>query len=153
MINIIEKLFDEDYCDYVYDYAKNNFVKELRGDSVTWRIQKNTNIDFENEIKSKMSHLINFNNYRLNKLFLTEYYKNESLIIHLDKGSTDNLIIQLTSGFTGGEFIIEDKLFNFNKGDCVQFDGSKLKHGLVPVKSGIRAALNFWITPLGKKLL
>jgi hypothetical protein len=59
MINIIEKLFDEDCCDYVYDYAKNNFVKELRGDSVTWRIQKNTNIDFENEIKSKMSHLIN----------------------------------------------------------------------------------------------
>jgi predicted 2-oxoglutarate/Fe(II)-dependent dioxygenase YbiX len=152
MINIIENFFDEDYCNYVYDYAKNNFIKELRY-STNWKTQKNTNIDFENKIKNKVSHLINFNDCRLNKIFLTEYYKNESLVTHLDNGSTDNLIIQLTSDFTGGEFIIEDKLFNFNKGDCVRFDGSKLKHGLVPVKSGVRAALNIWITPLGKKIL
>jgi predicted 2-oxoglutarate/Fe(II)-dependent dioxygenase YbiX len=152
MIDIIENFFDDDYCDYIYEYAKNNFIPELRY-GTNWKIKKNTKIKFENKIKSEISHLINFNDYRLNKIFLTEYYENESLITHLDNGSTDNLIIQLTSGFTGGEFIIEDKLFNFNKGDCVRFDGGKLKHGLIPVKSGVRAALNIWITPLGKKII
>ena len=152
MIDIIDKLFDDDYCDYVYDYAKNNFITESRY-SIDWKIKKNTNKEFENKIKSKISHLINFNDYRANKIFLTEYFENDSLVYHVDNGSVDNLIIQLTSDFTGGEFIIDDNFFNVNKGDCIRFNGSKLKHGLTPIKSGIRAALNIWISPIGKKIL
>jgi len=152
MIDVIKNFFDDDYCDYVYEHAKNNFITELRY-FTNWKIKKNTNIEFENKIKNKLSHLIDFDNNRLNNLFLTEYFENDSLITHLDNGSVDNLIIQLTSGFTGGEFIIEEKLFNVGKGDCIRFNGSKLKHGLSPVKSGVRAALNIWITPKGKKIL
>jgi hypothetical protein len=152
MIDVIENFFDDDYCNYVYEYAKNNFTPESRH-ATNWKIKKNTNIEFENKIKSKISHLIDFNSYRVNKLFLTEYEIDESLTTHLDNGSVDNLIIQLTSGFTGGEFIIEEKLFNLNKGDCVRFNGAKLKHGLRPIKSGTRAALNIWISPIGKKII
>ena len=152
MIDVIENFFDDDYCNYVYEYTKNNFTPESRY-ATNWKIKKNTNIEFENKIKNKISHLIDFESHRVNKLFLTEYEIGESLTTHLDNGSVDNLIIQLTSGFTGGEFIIEEKLFNLNKGDCIRFNGAKFKHGLRPIKSGIRAALNIWISPKGKKIL
>ena len=30
MIDVIKNFFDDDYCDYVYEHAKNNFITELR---------------------------------------------------------------------------------------------------------------------------
>ena len=38
------------------------------------------------------------------------------------------------------------KLFDLGIGEGISFDGSKVFHGVLPVITGIRCALNIWMT-------
>jgi Rps23 Pro-64 3,4-dihydroxylase Tpa1-like proline 4-hydroxylase len=101
----------------------------------------------------------NFNLKNFN-ISLTSYYNGRYLNLHKDKLSELTTVIVLSDEFEGGEFALcEDKnppinfetldgvsTFNLKLGDSISFDGSKTYHGVLPVTSGTRYALNIWMT-------
>jgi hypothetical protein len=103
-----------------------------------------------------------YNNFNLKNfnISLTSYYNGRYLNLHKDKSSELTTVIVLSDGFEGGEFALsEDKnppmhfetlegvsIFNLKIGDSISFNGSSTYHGVLPVTSGVRYALNIWMT-------
>lgn len=147
MIKFYHKLFDSDYCNYVYDFAINNFLEDDRM-KYGWNALSNTSKEFELGLKDKLSEYIDWDKRYIEWINLTTYETHKSLRMHTDSRSTQTLVIQLNDEFTGGEFIISDSIeediTRMHKGDCLMFNGSKLMHGVNQVRSGVRYSLNIW---------
>jgi predicted 2-oxoglutarate/Fe(II)-dependent dioxygenase YbiX len=91
---------------------------------------------------------------------LTSYYDGRYLNLHKDKTSELTTVIVLTDNFDGGQFVLSNEnnssthfknldgmsIFDLKLGDSISFNGSKTYHGVLPVTSGIRCALNIWMT-------
>ena len=63
-------------------------------------------------------------------------------------------MISLTDGYDDGRFVLSNtqcKLddattkIHLGLGEGVTFEGNKIYHGVMPVKTGIRCALNIWM--------
>jgi len=147
MIKFYHKLFDLDYCNYMYNFAINNFIEDDRK-KTGWNAMTNKSNEFELELKDKLKNYIDWNKRYIEWINLTTYETNKHLHLHTDSESTQTLVIQLNDEFTGGEFIISDsideEIIRMNTGDCLMFNGSKLMHGVNQVRSGIRYSLNLW---------
>jgi hypothetical protein len=91
---------------------------------------------------------------------LTAYYNNRYLNLHKDTTSELTTVIVLSDGYDGGKFALsedDNSSFHFEKmdgistfdlklGDVISFNGSTTYHGVLPITSGIRYALNIWMT-------
>jgi len=147
MIKFYNKLFDLDYCNYMYEFAINNFIEDIRTKN-GWNAMTNKSNEFEIELKDKLKNHIDWSNRYVEWINLTTYETNRYLQLHTDSRSTQTLVIQLNNEFTGGEFVISDsideEIIKMNTGDCLMFNGSKLMHGVNQIKSGIRYSLNIW---------
>jgi len=104
----------------------------------------------------------NYNDFNLKNfnISLTSYYNGRYLNLHKDKTSELTTVIVLSDGFEGGEFALCQaenppihfetlegvSTFNLKLGDAISFDGSATYHGVLPVTSGTRYALNVWMT-------
>jgi predicted 2-oxoglutarate/Fe(II)-dependent dioxygenase YbiX len=83
---------------------------------------------------------------------LTEYCSGSYLDLHTDSTSNYTTVIALTDDYSDGRFCLstQNKLHNsdvkldLKLGQGVTFDGSTL-HGVLPVHSGVRYALNIWM--------
>jgi Rps23 Pro-64 3,4-dihydroxylase Tpa1-like proline 4-hydroxylase len=112
------------------------------------------NGDFKLWFDYSTFNLKNFN------ISLTSYYDGRYLNLHKDKSSELTTVIVLSDNFNGGQFALcEDKnppihfetlesvsTFNLKLGDSISFNGSTTYHGVLPVTSGTRYALNIWMT-------
>ena len=78
---------------------------------------------------------------------LSVYREGIRLLEHTDVRSTLTVVSTLTDGYEGGRFYIDGQTLSLSKGDCLVFDGSRIKHGVEEIKSGIRISLNLWMTP------
>jgi hypothetical protein len=96
------------------------------------------------------------NEFKINdvNISLTKYYDNRWLDLHLDKTSQLTTVIVLSDEFDDGRFVLSTnnsdikngEKYNLQIGDGISFDGSKIYHGVLPVNTGIRYALNIWMT-------
>jgi hypothetical protein len=91
---------------------------------------------------------------------LTSYYNGRYLNLHKDKSSELTTVIVLSDNFNGGQFVLtedENPPYHFDTltglticdlklGDSISFNGSSTYHGVLPVTSGVRYALNIWMT-------
>lgn len=131
-------------CRRVYD---NNLKQEI----LSVFKEKNNNND--------LSLWFNFSNINVKNIniSLTRYYDGRFLELHKDSTSTLTTVIVLTEEFSDGRFVLSEK---YNKnimdnddmvvthlkiGQGISFNGSEVFHGVLPVKTGIRCALNVWM--------
>ena len=91
---------------------------------------------------------------------LTSYYDGRYLNLHKDPTSELTTVIVLSDGYEGGQFAISYEtnpsiyfenlngieIFDLKLGDSISFNGSTTYHGVLPVTSGTRYALNIWMT-------
>ena len=91
---------------------------------------------------------------------LTSYYDGRYLNLHKDTTSELTTVIVLSDGYEGGQFAISYEtnpsiyfenlngieIFDLKLGDSISFNGSTTYHGVLPVTSGTRYALNIWMT-------
>lgn len=129
--------------------------------------------------EGKLKLWFSFENFHLRdfNISLTKYYDGRYLNLHLDKFSQLTTTVVLSNNFSDGRFVLSDseklthgasqavpflgsvpdcnfndgKKIHLNKGQCVSFDGTKTYHGVIPVHSGVRYALNIWMTDTEKK--
>jgi hypothetical protein len=133
-----KRIYDESFKQKIIDLLTNNYKT---GSFNLWFDYNTFNLK-------------NFN------ISLTSYYDGRYLNLHKDKSSELTTVIVLSDGFEGGQFALtknENPPYNFETldglvlvdlklGDSISFNGSETYHGVLPVKSGVRRALNIWMT-------
>jgi predicted 2-oxoglutarate/Fe(II)-dependent dioxygenase YbiX len=131
-------------CRRVYD-------DDLKQNILSLFNKKNENNDLSLWFKFSDINIKNIN------ISLTRYYDGRFLELHKDTTSSLTTVIVLTDDFSDGRFVLSEK---YNKnilvnkdmvvehlgiGQGISFNGSEIFHGVLPVKSGIRCALNVWM--------
>ena len=134
-------------CKRIYDDSfKEKIISKLTN--------KFTNGDFNLWFNYNEFNLKNFN------ISLTAYYNNRYLNLHKDISSELTTVIVLSDGYIGGQFALSKEIeppihfetldgistFDLKLGDSISFNGSTTYHGVLPTTSGIRYALNIWMT-------
>lgn len=162
-----DKILDDEFCDYLVDYVKKNCQLSYITFKINWPLwnlwgssfmPKYEKEFYDESIKKKIFDKLrpNFNidDYRLIWLQMTEYSEGtQPLVDHLDGKNNKTFTIVLTDNFIGGETYIDNQKIELSKGDGIFFDGYKIYHGVRAVKSGVRNALNIWLTPNLNKLI
>lgn len=134
-------------CKRIYDIG-------FRTEIINILIEKYTSKQFELWFDYDNFYLKNFN------VSLTAYYNERYLNLHKDKTSELTTVIILSDGYHGGQFALSNaknpsinfnnlddiEIFDLKLGDCISFNGAKTYHGVLPVTTGIRYALNIWMT-------
>ena len=145
-VNVYPNFISHEKCNYILEYALRTFEIDSRTYH-GWYSRTNINSNFENEIKSILNGISPFKLFNISWINLTEYENGRYLEFHRDSRSNSTFTIPLTDGYDGGDFLIEGDTYILKKGDCISFNGNKLRHGVSPVTNGYRASLNIWIEP------
>lgn len=161
-MNIIERLFTPEYCDYIFNKIDttipiNKTKEEL--DWWMWSIWRrgvinsddsiNIKLEIENEIRPKLD----VEDYKITWIQMSQYDNGRYFRKHLDAGNNETLIIILSDGFVGGDTLLDGNKVKLNKGDAIFFSGYKVYHEVTKVTNGTRKALIVWFKPKTKTLI
>lgn len=151
-VNVYPNFISHEKCNHILEYALRTFEIDSRTYH-GWHSRTNKNSKFESELELLIKDINPFNKFHISWINLTEYENNRSLDFHIDERSNFTFTIPLTDNYNGGDFLIEDCTYTLKKGDCISFNGNRLKHGVSAVTSGYRASLNIWIKPGLKNII
>lgn len=172
MNHSINRFFDKSECDEIIKFALEQGVpfSYKEEEKKSWDCRRIYDDNFKEKIINKFTKLDNEDNLKLWLNFkdfnirdvnvsLTRYYDGRFLELHKDSTSQLTTVIVLTEDFNDGRFILSNSLVNLDysnpigvdiidvsMGHGISFDGSKTFHGVLPVKTGLRCALNVWMT-------
>jgi len=161
----INNFFSKEECKSIIEIADKIGVKFSYNPNEVWDCKRIYDESFIHEIVNRL--ILNYENnnfklwfdlneFKINdiNISLTKYYDNRWLDLHLDKTSQLTTVIVLSDEFDDGRFVLSNRnggintadKYNLQIGDGISFDGSKIYHGVLPVHTGIRYALNIWMT-------
>lgn len=155
---IIKSYFSKVECDSIINFCMKNgeqfsyYEKEIN----SWDCRRIYDDEFKKYILNRILDVQNFDSFVVKNIniSLTRYYDSRRLDLHLDSTSNYTTVISLTDGYDDGRFVISDKFVDLNSADVkiplklgegVTFEGNKLFHGVMPVHTGLRCALNIWM--------
>jgi hypothetical protein len=161
----INKFFEKEECDSIIELTDRIGTPFSYNPNEVWDCKRIYDESFKNDILNRLiSNYKNnefklwfdLNEFKINdiNISLTKYYDNRWLDLHLDKTSQFTTVIVLSDGFNDGRFALSNspkkindaEKYHLNIGESISFDGSKIYHGVMPVSTGIRYALNIWMT-------
>ena len=161
----INNFFSKKECKSIIEIADEIGVKFSYNPNEVWDCKRIYDEKFKENILNKLKKNYENNNFKLwfdlnefkindVNVSLTKYYDGRWLDLHLDKTSQLTTVIVLSDGFDDGRFVLSTNGGDINKsnkytlqiGDAISFDGSKIYHGVLPVHTGIRYAVNIWMT-------
>lgn len=161
----INHFFTKEECKSIIEIADTIGIKFSYNPNEVWDCKRIYDDKFKENILNKLKTnyknnnfklWFDFNEFKINdvNISLTKYYDNRWLDLHLDKTSQLTTVIVLSDGFDDGRFVLSTNNGDINKSDKynlqighgISFDGSKIYHGVLPVHTGIRYALNIWMT-------
>jgi predicted 2-oxoglutarate/Fe(II)-dependent dioxygenase YbiX len=160
----INTYFSSDRCKEIYEFCKSNGEGFLYKPTDIWDCKRIYDENFNKEIvdhihslhqSDKLDYYFDFDNFDLKNtnISLTQYYDGRYLNLHTDSTSNYTTVIVLTEDFTDGRFCLSktyrslkesDLIIDLKIGQGITFNGS-IWHGVLPVTSGTRAALNLWM--------
>jgi predicted 2-oxoglutarate/Fe(II)-dependent dioxygenase YbiX len=91
--------------------------------------------------------LTNFTGYEskhINSIHTVEYKEGSSTVSHYDVNVNRTLIFILQKAEEGGQFILENELLDVEAGEVLDYDGSKMRHGVTTVTKGYRRVFVAW---------
>lgn len=154
----INTFFSKEECEYIINFCMENGEKfsYYENEKDSWDCRRVYDEDFKNRILDKVISVKKFENFNIKNInvSLTRYYDSRRLDLHLDTTSNYTTVIALTDGYDDGRFVLSDKLVDLKNADTkiplglgegVTFEGNKLFHGVMPVHTGLRCALNIWM--------
>lgn len=165
----INKFFTNDECESIIDFSIKNGEKFTynKDEASSWDCRRIYNLEFKEYVINHINNLyyqkdINFwfdySKFDIKNvnLSLTQYYDDRWLDLHKDSTSSYTTVISLTDGYNDGKFVLSDihtdilksnenYRFALNRGFGITFEGNKTFHGVMPVNTGKRIALNIWM--------
>ena len=91
--------------------------------------------------------LVNFtgiDSNSIHSLHLIDYPLGSNLNTHLDSRSSHTFVFILENAFKGGDVIMEDKVYKFDAGTVLEYNGQKVMHGVTKIEKGSRQTLVMW---------
>jgi predicted 2-oxoglutarate/Fe(II)-dependent dioxygenase YbiX len=154
----INTFFSKEQCEYLIDFAIKNGEKfsYFKEEENSWDCRRIYDQEYKEYVLNNILRVQSFNDFNIRNInvSLTRYYENRRLDLHLDKTSNYTTVISLTDDYEDGRFVLSStqcKLddattkIHLGLGEGVTFEGNKIYHGVMPVKTGIRCALNIWM--------
>lgn len=143
------------------DGEKFYYTKE---EANSWDCRRIYNQDFKNYILRKLEVIHDLDSLYIKDVIisLTRYYDSRRLDLHLDRNSNYTTVIPLTDNYTDGRFVLSEIYcplpdaevkVSLDKGEGITFEGNRIYHGVMPVHSGVRSALNIWVDGINKNKL
>jgi hypothetical protein len=164
----ISKYFTPEECFDIIEYCMQNGEIFKYKPSEHWDCRQMHDNEFKEKIlKIFINHHnsddvhFNLNTFDLNtfNVSLTRYYEGRFLNLHKDVYSQLTTVIVLSEDFDDGRFVLSNKIgsnisdmrmdsekLHLNIGEGISFNGSAIFHGVMPVHTGIRCALNLWMS-------
>lgn len=166
----INKYFEEDECVDIIDFCMKNGSPFKYDPSESWDCRKMADESFKEKIIAKFVdlHERKKTKYRFNysdmdiknvSISLTRYYEDRYLNLHKDAISQFTTVIVLSNDFQDGRFVLSNETgkdisdmgensikIELGIGEGISFEGDKIFHGVMPVHTGVRCALNIWMT-------
>jgi hypothetical protein len=148
--------FDEKECNHIIDFCTNNGEVFNYNPNEVWDCRRVYDESFKKYILEKILEIEKFElfNVRNINVSLTKYYDSRRLDLHLDNTSNYTTVICLSDNFEDGRFVLSEKQCSLNDADIkiklslgegITFEGNKIYHGVMPVYTGLRCALNIWM--------
>ena len=165
----IKNYFDSDECSDIIQYCMDNGELFSYNPNENWDCRRIHTNEFKEKIlfrfkelhiNSDTSYWFNFDKSNVENvnISLTRYYNGRFLNLHKDTKSQFTTVIVLTNQFEDGRFVLSNMVgndikdmrddstkINLELGQGISFDGGNVLHGVMPVYSGIRCALNIWM--------
>lgn len=157
---MIKQFFSKQECDSIIESAEksNNWEHKFSKGHSFNVVSVNLDTNITDKLKSYVKTELNLNLLRV-KLLVIKYYKGEFIAKHVDRNNGSdfnkdfvyNINIRLNNNYTGGEFYLNDKIFEAGVGDIYHYK-SDVPHEVKPVKDGVRYICLFYIkeSDLGK---
>lgn len=139
-------------CEYLLQKSIDTFEIDERTKG-GWHARSNRDKSFESEVKDILGNIVDFSELDVTWINLSEYENGRRLKPHKDGESHLTIVCNLSDGYEGGEFIIEDELLSLGLGDVVIFNGGDYFHGVASVTKGYRASFNMWCIKIKKNML
>lgn len=161
--------FTPEECKDILEFSMENgkIFSYVDSELESWDCRRIEDIEFNKNILDKFIRLydtnqielwFDFNNFFLRNInvSLTRYYDGRFLELHKDATSNYTTVIVLTDDYSDGRFVLSEQMdigihsnintkLSLNIGEGVTFEGNKTYHGVMPVNTGIRCALNIWM--------
>jgi len=99
------------------------------------------------ELVNWLEEFTNIEGKYINSIHSFEYIEGSSTKPHYDVNSNKTLIFVLNKAEEGGQFIFENDLLDVKEGEVLDYDGSKMKHGVTKVIKGYRRVFVAWYSP------
>jgi hypothetical protein len=150
--------FSKEECESIVDFCMKNGepFSYYKDEKDSWDCRRIYDTDFKSMILDKILNTQSFDLFEIKNInvSMTRYYDSRRLDLHLDKTSNYTTVIALTESYNDGRFVLSDTLcelseantkINLNIGEGVTFEGNTIYHGVMPVTTGLRCALNIWM--------
>lgn len=152
----IHQYFTKEECDYIIEFCTNNGEQFSYNPTDVWDCKRVYDEEFKSFILNRILQIQSFDTFTIKNInvSMTRYYDNRRLGLHLDKTSNYTIVIALNADYKDGRFVLSKKRRELDNGDIkldlkcgegVTFEGNKIYHGVMPVSSGLRCALNIWL--------
>ena len=148
--------FDEKECKYIIDFCTTNGEFFNYDSNEVWDCRRVYDKNFKEYVLDRILKVQKFESFNIRNInvSMTRYYDGRRLDLHLDKTSNYTTVISLTNDYDDGRFVLSDTFcelndadtkINLNIGEGITFEGNSIYHGVMPVHTGIRCALNIWM--------
>lgn len=161
----INTFFDKKKCNEIIEFCEQNGVQFWYDPKSVWDCKRIYDQEFKDEILKTINDLylnksisfwFDYSQFdiRNTNVSLTKYYNGRYLDLHRDVTSNYTTVISLNEDYEDGDFCLSDRQIDvknseikihLNMGEGVTFEGCKIYHGVLPVTTGTRYALNIWI--------
>ena len=166
----INTYFTNEECSEILEYCMKNGEIFFYDPKENWDCRRMYEESFKEKIFNKFkehyqtkksTYWFDFNKFDVKSInvSLTRYYDGRYLNLHRDLPSQFTTVIVLTDNFNDGRFVLSETpgisitdmgetstKLDIKIGDGISFEGSKIYHGVMPVHTGVRCALNVWMT-------
>lgn len=148
--------FDEKECNHIIDFCTTNGEFFNYNSNEVWDCRRVYDENFKEYVLDRILKVQKFESFKIQNInvSMTRYYDGRWLDLHLDRTSNYTTVISLTNGYDDGRFVLSDTVcelndadtkINLNIGEGITFEGNSIYHGVMPVHTGIRCALNIWM--------
>ena len=150
----VDNFLDDDLCDFFIAYIKNSKNKIKHRNTSVIECDKIAVQDNGVEFKillSKLTFFVKkyFIDACINYSQITEWPTNEFQNSHIDfDHHSHTSVLYLNDDYEGGDTVVGDKVIVPKKGKIILFEGNKIEHKVLKIKSGTRYTNSTWyITP------
>jgi hypothetical protein len=135
-----------------YEKADPNVVTQEAWSLIGGLKPQSISIENNPELTIWIENYTKRNRETIGSIHIMDYPLNSSLKPHYDPKSKTTFAFLLTAPEEGGRTTMEGRILDFKEGQVLEYNGTKVLHGVEEVTKGIRKSLIVWYNEASSKI-